>query len=160
MKTNSLPLVPLRGLIVFPNMTINFDVGRPKSLSAIKRAMSEGKTIILASQKDSTVEDPTTENIYSVGTVAKIKQFGKLGNNVSRVTVEGLYRVKITEYTKDASCFVAIYEEVEPDADIDNDDEMQALMRTSRDLFKELANISKKTSSDIMLKIMQENYYP
>ncbi|MEX1377874.1 MAG: endopeptidase La [Eubacteriales bacterium] len=156
MKQNTLPLVPLRGLIVFPDMTINFDVGRPKSLAAIKKAMSSGKTIILASQKDSTVEDPTTENIQSVGTVAKIKQFGKLGNNVSRVTVEGLFRVKITEYVKDASCFTAVYEEIDTDADIDNDDELKALIRTVTDLFKELANLSKKVSSEVMLKIMQE----
>lgn len=156
MKKNTLPLVPLRGLIVFPNMSINFDVGRKKSLTAIKRAMSSGKTLILASQKDATIEDPTPENILNIGTVVKIKQFGKLGGNVSRVSVEGLYRVKISEYTKDATCFTAIYEELEPIDDIENDKELHALMRANVDMFKELANISKKISSQVMLQIMQE----
>ena len=156
MKKNTLPLVPLRGLIVFPNMTINFDVGRKKSLTAIKSAMNSGKTLLLASQKDATIEEPTTENILDIGTVVKIKQFGKLGGNVSRVTVEGLYRVKISEYTQDTTCFNAIYEEIEPDADIENDAELQAIMRTTVDLFKELANVSKKISSEVMLKVMQE----
>lgn len=156
MKKNTLPLVPLRGLIVFPGMKINFDVGRKKSLTAIKRAMVSGKTLILASQKDATIENPTADNILDVGTVVKIKQFGKLGGNVSRVSIEGLYRVKISEYTQDKTSFVAIYEELEPEADMDDSPEMEALVRSNTELFKELANISKKTSSEVMLEIMQE----
>lgn len=157
MSKNTLPLVPLRGLIVFPGMKINFDVGRKKSLAAIKRAMVSGKTLILASQKDATIEDPTTENILDVGTVVKIKQFGKLGGNVSRVSIEGLYRVKISEYTQDKTSFMAIYEELEPEGDMDDSPDIEALMRSNTELFKELANISKKTSSEIMLEVMQES---
>jgi len=157
MNKNALPLVPLRGLIVFPNMSISFDVGRKKSLAAVKKAMSAGKTLILASQKDATVEDPAQDNILNVGTVVKIKQFGKLGGNVSRVSVEGLYRVKITEYLEDATCFNAIYEEIEPENATKDDTEIQALMRTCIEAFKELVNISKKPSSEVMLQIMQES---
>ena len=157
MKKKRITISAFKRLNSIPNMSINFDVGRKKSLAAIKRAMSSGKTLILASQKDATIEDPTTENILDVGTVVKIKQLGKLSGNVSRVTVEGLYRVKISEYTPDSTCFMALYEDIEPDADIENDKELAAMMRETVELFKELANISKKTSSEVMLKIMQES---
>jgi len=157
MSKNTLPLMPLRGLIVFPNMSINFDVGRAKSLAAVKLAMGSGKTIILSSQIDATVEDPSEKDIHKIGTVAKIKQFGKLGGSVSRVSVEGLYRVRISEYTKETSCFMAIYEELEEEKNIDKNQNLQALMRTNTELYKELSNISKKPNPEVMLKMMQES---
>ena len=151
-----MPLVPLRGLIVFPGMTINFDVGRKKSLAAVKKSMSTDKLLILSSQNDATVESPTAENIMNVGTVVKIKQFGKLGGSVSRVTVQGMYRVNILEYTDESSFFNARYEEIKHADNIEEDPEIQALIRTNVELFKEFVNASKKTSSEVMLKIMQE----
>ena len=156
MKSTIMPLVPLRGLIVFPGMTINFDVGRKKSLAAVKKSMSTDKLLILSSQNDATVESPTAENIMNVGTVVKIKQFGKLGGSVSRVTVQGMYRVNILEYTDESSFFNARYEEIKHADNIEEDPEIQALIRTNVELFKEFANASKKTSSEVMLKIMQE----
>ena len=157
MSKNTLPLVPLRGLIVFPNMSINFDVGRARSLAAVKLAMNSGKTIILSSQIDATIEDPSEKDIYKIGTVAKIKQFGKLGGSVSRVSVEGLYRVRISEYTKETSCFMAIYEELEEEKNRDKNQDMQALMRANTELFKELSTISKKPNPEATLKMMQES---
>ncbi len=156
MKSTIMPLVPLRGLIVFPGMTINFDVGRKKSLAAVKKSMSTDKLLILSSQNDATVESPTAENIMNVGTVVKIKQFGKLGGSVSRVTVQGMYRVNILEYTDESSFFNARYEEIKHADNIEEDPEIQALIRTNVELFKEFVNASKKTSSEVMLKIMQE----
>lgn len=155
MKDKTLPLVPLRGLIVFPKMTINFDVGRSKSLVAINRAMDGDKMLLLASQIDATIKDPATTDILTIGTVAKIKQFGKIGNNVARISVEGLYRVKLSKFEKEDPCFMVEYEQIDTDLEMDTDYEVQALMRTLVEQFQEISNVSKNIASEVMLEVIQ-----
>src|SRR5690625_8051217 len=84
-----IPLLPLRGLLVFPSMVLHLDVGREKSVSALEKAMMGNQNIFLAAQKKVSIENPESKDIYRVGTVAKIKQMVKLPNDTIRVLVEG-----------------------------------------------------------------------
>jgi len=93
----ALPLIPLRGISIFPNMIIHFDVGREKSKSAIEAAMEKQTDIFLATQKDYEIEEPEIGDIYNIGTICKVKQIIKLPNDVIRVLVEGLDRGEIKE---------------------------------------------------------------
>lgn len=95
-KITSLPLIPLRGISIFPNMIIHFDVGREKSRAAINAAMENQTEIFLSTQKDYEIEDPEFDDIYEIGTICKIKQIIKLPNDVIRVLVEGIDRGRLT----------------------------------------------------------------
>ena len=97
----TLPLIPLRGLTIFPNVVAHFDVGRKKSVAAIEEAMLNGEEIFLVAQKDSSIEEPEREEIYDLGTIGKIKQIIKMSDNTIRVLVEGKERGKIVEYIAD-----------------------------------------------------------
>ena len=85
-----LPMIPLRGLSVFPNMVLHFDIGREKSINALEKAMVMNQYIFLASQKDDNTDLPTPDDFYHIGTVGKIKQMLKLPGDSIRVLVEGV----------------------------------------------------------------------
>ncbi len=97
-ETTLLPLLPLRGLLVFPTVVLHLDVGRDKSIAALEKAMLENQHIFLAGQKKISIEDPNPDEIYRIGTVAKVNQMLKLPNGTFRVLVEGLYRAEIVQY--------------------------------------------------------------
>ena len=88
-NTKTIPLLPLRGIVVFPNMILHFDVGRPRSIKALEEAMMEEQKIFLAAQKDPALEEPGQEDVYTIGTTAKIKQLLRLPGDTIRVLVEG-----------------------------------------------------------------------
>ena len=94
----TIPMLPLRGLLVFPYMMLHLDVGREKSIEAVEAVMLQDRQIMLSSQKDSKIDEPTAEDICEIGTVAEIKQVLKLPGGMMRVLVEGLYRAKIVSY--------------------------------------------------------------
>lgn len=93
-----IPLLPLRGVLVFPHMVIHLDVGREKSINAIEEAMLEDKKIFLATQKEAQTDDPGEDDIYQIGTIAEIKQILKMPGGTMRVLVEGLNRAEIQGY--------------------------------------------------------------
>ena len=90
-KTAVLPLIPVRGIIIFPSMILHFDVARKRSAAALEAAMANGQQVFLAAQKDLSVEKPGENVIYKIGTVARVKQMLKLPGNMVRVLVEVLY---------------------------------------------------------------------
>jgi len=97
----SIPAVAMRGIVMFPSMILHFDVGRLKSLHAIKKAMEQDKTIFLVAQRDFAVDDPTQKDVYRIGTVAKIIQVMNTDQQGVRLMVEGLYRAQITKFEDD-----------------------------------------------------------
>jgi ATP-dependent Lon protease len=99
-KIQVLPLIAVRGMVIYPAMILHFDVARKKSISALEAAMADNQEILLVSQKDLTVEIPTKKDLYTIGTVAKIKQILKLPGDTVRVLVEGLYRAKLSSFIK------------------------------------------------------------
>ncbi len=104
-KTTRLPLLPIRGLPVFPYMIIHFDVGRSKSINAIEECMIEDQLIMLSAQKDPDMETVSPDDIYSVGTIARVKQVLKVAEGDVRVLVEGITRARIERFTSTSPYF-------------------------------------------------------
>ena len=151
-----LPLVPLRGLAIFPYMILSFDVGREKSLKAIDEAMADDEMIFLTAQKDSAIDMPTQDDYYHTGTICKIKQLVKLPGEGVRVLVEGISRGVITEFNQDEPCIRVSVEEVVYDIESINDDkEVQATVRNVFDAFEEYINISNRVSPEILINLAE-----
>lgn len=153
MKEHQLPLIPLRGLAVFPYMVLHFDVGRDKSINALEEAMVDEQLIFLTSQKEADVDLPTTDDFYHIGTICKIKQMLKLPGDTIRVLVEGLSRARVKEIIEEEPYFKAIIEEVEYDEELKKDKEVDALMRNVFETFEEYINIGNRISPEILLSL-------
>jgi ATP-dependent Lon protease len=146
------PLLPLRGLLVFPTMVLHLDVGREKSVQALEKAMVEDSTLLLTSQKDVSIDEPEIDEMYAMGTLARIKQLLKLPNGTFRVLVEGLSRAQIVETIEKEPCFVVKVQKFEDKATKDLEDE--ALKRTMLEYFEQYINLSKKVSADLYASIV------
>ena len=142
-----MPLIPLRGLTVFPNMVLHFDIGREKSIVALERAMMLNQIVFLATQKNVDIELPTFKEIYSVGTVAKVKQMLKLPDGNIRVLVDGQYRGKSVSLSSDTPYFLVSVEAL-PDPEVEINADVLALMRTAVAQFLEFASLHPKLSSE------------
>lgn len=151
-KTRTIPLLPLRGILVFPYMIIHLDVGREKSISALEEAMVHDRLIMLAAQKDAQNDMPAPEDIFSVGTVAEIKQLLKLPGGTIRVLVEGLHRAEIVKY-KDLEAYyqVEINEFDEPE---EKTPEIEALTRTAIHQFEQWVKFSKKIPPETLVSVV------
>ncbi|MHA2958291.1 endopeptidase La [Priestia megaterium] len=144
----TMPLLPLRGLIVYPTMVLHLDVGRDKSVQALEKAMMDDHLVCLVSQKDMGIDEPTKEDLYRTGTLAKIKQMLKLPNGTMRVLVEGLNRVTVTEFEDSEEYFVVHVEKQDEEHQVDVED--KALMRTLLDYFEQYIKLSKKVSVETL----------
>lgn len=138
-----LPLIPLRGLTIFPNMVLHFDVGREKSVAAIEEAMLNDENIFLASQRDPEIEEPTSDNISKIGTLCKIKQIIKMPGDTMRVLVEGKVRGEIKEYFNNENYFEVSISEV--DETLEESPEIEAYFNS---LKKTLARFLKQAGEN------------
>ncbi|RDW19330.1 endopeptidase La [Oceanobacillus arenosus] len=146
-----MPLLPLRGLLVFPSMVLHLDVGRDKSIAALEKAMMGDQTIILAAQKKVSMDEPEPEDINRVGTVAMVKQMLKLPNGTLRVLVEGLYRAEIVQYMETEDTFIAEIAELE---DVHGDAaEEEALMRSLLAQFEQYIKVSRKITKETVATV-------
>lgn len=145
-NTTSIPLLPLRGLLVFPSMALHIDVGRERSVAALEKAMLEDNMIFLVTQKEVRVEQPTKKDLYEIGTLAFVKQMLKLPNGTLRILVEGVERARWSNYreTKD---FSIVDIEVLEDHEF-KDAETEALMRTLNAYFEKYAKASSKITTE------------
>lgn len=148
-RERELPLLPLRGILVFPYMVIHLDVGRERSMAAIEQAMLDDRIILLASQKETEIDSPTEEDIFRIGTVAEIKQLLKLPGGTMRVLVEGMSRGRISEFLTEEPYFKVRIEEVEEDI-ITVTPDLEALTRGVIHQFEEYAKLSKKVQQDTL----------
>ena len=151
-EKKTIPLIPLRGITVFPQMIIHFDVGRDKSIKALEEAMVDNSEIMLCTQKNASQEDPTEEDFYHVGTVARIKQMIKLPLGSVRVLVEGLNRGKVLNFIENDKYIEAEIEEYIIE-DFKDSEETLALKRLLIDDFEEYIAFSNKIGSDALMKI-------
>lgn len=146
-----LPLLPLRGLLVYPSMVLHLDVGRDKSVRALERAMVEEHMILLCSQSEVNIEEPTEEDIYKVGTIAKVRQMLKLPNGTIRVLVEGVIRAEIIDYLPNDEFYdVSVRELPEQETD---DPEADALMRSVLSQFEHYISLSKKVTPETLAAV-------
>lgn len=148
-RVQTLPLIALRGLVVFPGMVVHFDVGRTKSLHALSAATtSEQQQILLVTQRDMAEEEPREEQLYSVGVVAQIRQVMRLPGDNVRVLVEGLYRARVQDILQDEPHFLALTKECHerPVADALR---AEALVRECRAYFHEYAAYAHAIAEDV-----------
>ncbi|MTI71049.1 MAG: endopeptidase La [Firmicutes bacterium] len=157
MKTEerTLPLIPLRGMSIFPHMVMHFDVGRDKSVNALEEAMVDESLIFLTTQKEAKVEMPTTEDFYQVGTVCKIKQMLKLPGDTIRVLVEGINRGEIKNITQEDPYFEADIEEYMFESEIEKDKETEAMMRMVVEDFEDYVKASNKLSPEVLVSVTE-----
>jgi len=136
-----LPVLPLRDIVIFPYMIFPVLVGREQSIKAANFALEKTKYIFLSTQIKSNIEEPTKEDIYTEGTVAKIVQILKLPNGLMKILVDGLFQGKIKKFTGNKDFFEAKIEVLVPA--IEKDHEMNALVRQMTQLFQEYVNIGR-----------------
>lgn len=151
-KKLHIPLIPLRGLTVFPNMIIHFDVGRDKSLKAIENAMLKEEKIVLVTQKDTALDEPSIEDLYQIGTLVHIKQIVKLKPPVIKVLVEGEKRVRLIDVTNED--YMACEAEEIEEPEVDDSKETEALIRTIGELFESYASLNSKLSMEMVYNIL------
>nr|WP_188206335.1 endopeptidase La [Alkalibacillus aidingensis] len=145
-SNQEIPLLPLRGVIVYPSMVLHLDVGREQSVKALEQAMVEDHKLMLAAQKDSSINEPSEEDLYEMGTIVYIKQMVKLPNGTSRILVEGLERAEIQAFKQSEPYFAVDYEVI--DDEHGDDVEEQALMRMLVSQFDEYTKVSKKVKRE------------
>ncbi|MDM5334676.1 endopeptidase La [Ureibacillus composti] len=151
MKEN-IPLLPLRGLLVYPSMVLHIDVGRARSVAALEHAMVNDNQIFLATQKDLRVEQPTQEELYTIGTLVNVKQMLKLPNGTLRILVEGISRAKIVNYAEEEDFTIVDLEIHEDEAK--KDAEIEALMRTLISYFEKYAKSSNKITTETIESVI------
>jgi ATP-dependent Lon protease len=154
-KTRTIPLIPLRGLTVFPYMVLHFDVGRERSINALEEAMVNDQLVFLASQKEAEINAPTPEDVYQVGTISKIKQMLKLPGDTIRVLVEGITRAKIKSIVREIPYVMVEVEEQNYKREIETDHEVEALMRSVLETFEKYIEVSNRISPDILITVSE-----
>lgn len=154
-----LPVLAMRGVVIFPNMTLSFDVGRAKSIAALKTAAAGDRQIFLVAQKDAATEDPSFDDLNKIGVIAEIKQLIKLPNSDNmRVAIEGKSRAALFEPIKTAPFLRA---GVMPlfDKRIKKTDELYAaaLLRSLKDIFNDYSEVAPRIAPDVQLAVNDEN---
>ncbi len=154
-QTLRLPTIAIRGLVMFPNMVLHFDVARQKSILALNRAMQGNQKIFLVTQKNSRVENPTKEDLYTVGVVAKVKQILKAQSESVRVVVEGQYRARMCELISTEPFYEAMCEEM-PMLPVKEGKHLtvDAYLRVVKDLFEEYCFYAPKMPKDLVVNII------
>lgn len=150
----TLPMIPLRGLSIFPNMVLHFDIGREKSINALEKAMILNQKVFLVTQKDENTDLPTIEDFYHVGTVAKIKQMLKLPGDSIRVLVEGVSRATIEEIVFEVPYFKCRVSQAPDPEQEELTPVTEAWMRSVVSGFEEYLALNPKGPKDIFPSIM------
>lgn len=136
---------------MYPTMVLHLDVGREKSIRALEQAMVDDNKILLATQEEVHIEEPSAEQIYKIGTVARVKQMLKLPNGTIRVLVEGLQRAKIEEYLQTDDYFIVSVTYLEEENAEEN--EVEALMRSVLNHFEQYIKLSKKVTPETLTSV-------
>lgn len=151
-KPRLIPLLPLRGMLVFPGMIINLDVGRERSIRAVEAAMTSDKQILLVSQKEAGTLEPGQTDLFKYGVVAEIKQLLKLPSGALRILVEGLARAKVETIIEAPAVDTYFQANALPvDSVVSEDNEVEALRRMLIETFEQWIIASKKVNSEVLL---------
>jgi ATP-dependent Lon protease len=150
-EQTTLPLLPLRDVVVFPHMVIPLFVGRPKSIKALEAAMEQGKSIMLAAQKAAAKDEPSADDIYEIGCVANILQMLKLPDGTVKVLVEGAQRARINKISDSSTHFIADLTPV--DSEVGDDSEVEAMRRAIVQQFDQYVKLNKKIPPEILASL-------
>ena len=155
-KILKLPMLPLRGLMVFPNTVLTIDVARDRSIGALQRAIKADQHIFILAQRDSLVDAPQMEDLYTVGTVAAVKQVVNMPDQSMRVLVEGRARGIVLNLVEEADCQCVEYCELQPVSAAQLSDEEKALMRAIRAFAPQAARSRGQNMPELMQEVMGE----
>jgi len=147
-ETQSLPMLPLRDVVVFPHMVIPLFVGRPKSIKALETAMETGKNILLVAQKSAAKDEPVPEDMYEIGCLANILQMLKLPDGTVKVLVEGVQRARVLRIEDQRAMFVADVSLIPVEERADN--EIEAMRRTVLAQFDQYVKLNKKIPPEVL----------
>ncbi|QIY81252.1 endopeptidase La [Chromobacterium violaceum] len=147
-EETSLPLLPLRDVVVFPHMVIPLFVGRAKSIRALELAMDEGKQILLVAQRSASKDEPSAEDLYGVGTIAAVLQMLKLPDGTVKVLVEGRQRATIKEVGEEDGCFVAEFSPLS--SELEESNETEAMRRALLAQFEQYVKLNKKIPPEVL----------
>ena len=156
-KNDLYPILPLRDIVVYPNMVVPLFVGREKSIQALEEVMNNDRELFLVSQVESVTENPSEENLYQIGTIASIMQLLKLPDNTVKVLVEGTSRAKIKKFVKGEKFHeveVDLIEEIIPD-----DPEIEAIARSCLMQFESYTKINRKIPTDTFNSVSEIDDY-
>lgn len=149
---NTLPVLPLRDVVVYPHMVIPLFVGRDKSIKALDAAMQEDKQILLVAQKHADVDDPSEKDMHEVGTLANILQLLKLPDGTVKVLVEGGERAKVVQFVQTEGCFSAQVSLIQDETQLDEREE-EVLMRSAVTLFDQYVKLNKKVPPEVLTSL-------
>lgn len=150
-----LPMIPLRGMVVYPKVTAQLDIGRDKSIKAVEKAMADDRLIAVVAQLDENVEDPVQSEIATVGTLAKIKQMLRLPGGIIRILVEGIHRITIDNIELVDGYNSATFTELKPIGE--NMVELEAYRRFAQSKFLQWTDETKSVSEEVVTRIMNIN---
>ncbi len=158
-KKEKYPVLPLRDIVVYPKMIVPLFVGREKSINALQEVVDSDQNIVLATQKDASIEDPNSDEIYHVGTLGTVLQLLRLPDGTVKVLIEGLERVKIDKlYSSDN--FMQANITVLPDVEVEvGDAELEGISRAVLSQFEEYVKLSKKTPPEVLMAVSQIEDY-
>ena len=151
-----LPVLALRGLNVFPGMTVHFDVGRKKSIRAVEEAMHNNQEIFLVTQKDIQDDDPDASGLYAIGTVSEVKQILRLPGDTIRILVEGKYRATLSECIQTDPYLYGRAEMVQDLPYAKNSPKVEALMREAYNLYEQFMELANKTVAENLIQILAD----
>lgn len=151
----TVPAIPLRGLVVYPGMTLHFDVGRKKSIKALNTAMENDQLIFLVAQTDPSIDDPTGDDVFGVGVVCEVRQMMKIPNSTNyRVIVKGIQRATLIDMFLDNGYFSATIENAHI-IKADYNEQNEAYVRLLKKEYEEYASMFKKISNDVVTAIIE-----
>ena len=154
MKTVTMPALALRGLTVFPNMLVHFDVGREASIRALDEAMRGDQTIFLVTQRDLTDEEPGAKGLYPIGTVSAVRQLLRMPGNNVRVMVEGLSRGRLCTMLQEKPYLLADVEAIDEGEPVRHTARVEAQVRTAYELIEEYNELSGKLTPEMVLSVL------
>ncbi len=157
-KKKTYPVLPLRDIVVYPKMVVPLFVGREKSVKALQDGVDSDKNIILVTQKDAAIEEPTTDDIYRVGTLGTVLQLLRLPDGTVKVLIEGLERVRIDKFVKNDE-FLEANATILPEVEKGSDVELEALVRAVLSQFEEYVKLSKKIPPEVLVAVNQIEDY-
>ena len=149
-----MPALALRGLTVFPNMLLHFDVGRESSIKALDEAMTSGQTIFLVAQRELAAENPQEGDLYAVGTISNVRQILRLPGDNVRVMVEGVSRGRLRQVVETTPYLSAEVEEIPAETSVKRSARTEALIRQTYELFETYIDLAPKMTPDILLSVL------
>ena len=153
----NIPVITLRGVVVFPGSKVNFDIIRKQSILALNEAMDKDKKLFFVAQKDFSIENPKLEDIYNIGVIAKVSQILRNENGNIKISIETQKRAKILNLYKDQEMFIADIEVIKEDKYKCDDIYLEALIKTAKDMFNRYCGLIKNISDEDLFGVLKSD---